>query len=105
MGAVNEKGQLICLLLCVDIVKEEKKYWSCEELGCKTLKKVSIFSRFFKQLSSKRKRQIKLNVTSKDFEMGILHDADISNLTQYFRSEISKRQQHFQPSEKAPKRC
>lgn len=25
MGAVNEKGQLICLLLCVDVVKEEKK--------------------------------------------------------------------------------
>lgn len=100
-----KKGNSFAFFYASASLKKKKKYWSCEELGCKTLKKVSIFSRFFKQLSSKRKRQIKLNVTSKDFEMGILHDADISNLTQYFRSEISKRQQHFQPSEKAPKRC
>lgn len=65
----------------------------CEKLLAQPLNLLAL-----EQLSSKRKRQIKLNVSFKDFEMGILHDVDILNLTNIFGCKISNsQQQHFHP--------
>lgn len=86
---MNGKGQLICHLLWT--VKEQKEVLvMLEEARVQNPKEAPIFSQLFMQLSSQRKRQFKLNVMFKDFEMGFLHDVDIPNLAQYFRSEISQ---------------